>query len=100
MRLAWHDLGTPRADRAHGKAVEIRGWPTTALAGARRADTFLLTPEPGCCITCLPRHPLTAIEVLADAVVDFQSGALCLTGTLHVETGDPAQWRYQLRGAK
>jgi membrane dipeptidase len=100
MRLAWHDLGTPRADKAHGKTVEIRGWPTTALPGARRADSFLLTPEPGCCITCLPRHPLTAIEVLADAAIDFQSGALRLTGTLHVEADDPGQWRYQLRDAK
>ena len=100
MRLAWRDLGTPRADRAHGKTVEIRGWPTAALAGARRAATFLLTPEPGCCITCLPRHPLTAIEVTADAPIDFHSSALRLTGTLHVETGDPAQWRYQLRDAR
>lgn len=100
MRLAWHDLGTSRADRAHGKTVEIRGWPTTALPGARRADTFLLTSEPGCCITCLPRHPLTAIEVTADAPIDFQSSALRLAGTLHVETGDPTQWHYQLRDAK
>jgi membrane dipeptidase len=100
MRLAWHDLGTPRADGAHGKKVEIRGWPTTAIAGARRADSFLLTSEPGCCITCLPRHPLTAIEVTSDAPIDFYSGALRLTGTLHVETGDPDQWRYQLRDAK
>jgi membrane dipeptidase len=99
MRLSWHDLGTPRADKAHGKRVEIRGWPTTALAGARRADSFLLTPEPGCCITCLPRHPLTAIEVTADAPIDFYSSALRLTGMLHVETGDPDQWRYQLRDA-
>ena len=100
MRLAWHDLGTPRADKAHGKTVEIRGWPTTALPGARRADSFLLTPEPGCCITCLPRHPLTAIEVTADTAIDFQSSALRLTGTLHVETGDRDQWRYQLRDAQ
>jgi membrane dipeptidase len=100
MRLAWRDLGTPRADRAHGKTVEIRGWPTAALASARRATTFLLTAEPGCCITCLPRHPLTAIEVMADTPIDFHSSALRLTGTLHVETGDPAQWRYQLRGAR
>lgn len=100
MRLAWRDLGTPRADAAHGKTVEIRGWPTTALPSARRADSFLLTPEPGCCITCLPRHPLTAIEVLADTPIDFPSGAMRLTGTLHVETDDPAAWRYQLRDTK
>lgn len=105
MRLSWHDLGTPRADKAHGKAVDIRGWPTTALQtaalpSARVADRFLLTPEPGCCITCLPRHPLTAIDVHAEAPIDFQSKALRLTGTLHVETDDPTEWRYQLRDAK
>jgi membrane dipeptidase len=100
MRLSWHDLGTPRADRAHGKTVEIRGWPTTALPTARRADSFLLTPEPGCCITCLPRHPLTAIDVQAETPIDFQSRALRLTRTLHVETDDPTEWRYQLRDAK
>jgi membrane dipeptidase len=100
MRLAWHDLGTPRADRAHGKPVEIRGWPTTVRPGARRADSFLLTPEPGCCMTCLPRHPLTAIDVSAEAPIDFPSGALRLSGVLHVETDDRDQWRYQLRAAK
>jgi len=100
MRLSWHDLGTQRADKAHGKSVEIRGWPTTALPTTRRADAFLLTPEPGCCVTCLPRHPLTAIEVLADAPIDFPSSAMRLTGTLHVESDDPTAWRYQLRDAK
>ncbi len=100
MRLSWHDLGTPRADKAHGRQVEVRGWPTTALPTARRAATFLLTPEPGCCITCLPRHPLTAIEVLADAPIDFRTGALRLTGVLQVQSGDPTEWRYQLCDAK
>lgn len=31
MRLAWRDLGTPQADRAHSKTVEISGWPMTAV---------------------------------------------------------------------
>jgi hypothetical protein len=30
MRLHWRDLGTPRADRADGKSVELTGFPLMA----------------------------------------------------------------------
>jgi membrane dipeptidase len=99
MRLAWHDLGTPRADRAHGKAVEISGWPTASL-GPARSDYFVLTAERGCCTGCVPNNPLAVIEVFADSALDLGAGALRLSGTLHVETSDPTQWRYQLRAAR
>ena len=36
MRLHWRDLGTPRADRADGKSVELAGFPLTALVDADR----------------------------------------------------------------
>ena len=37
MRLSWRDLGTPRADRAAGKTVELTGFPLTVLpTGERR----------------------------------------------------------------
>jgi membrane dipeptidase len=98
MRLAWHDLGAPRADKAHGKKVEVRGWPTAAL-GTRRADYFLLTAEPGCCAGCVPNNPLAVIEVFAAEPLDLDKGALSLTGTLHVEEADDG-WRYQLRGVR
>ena len=99
MRLAWHDLGTPRADTAHGKTVEITGWPTAALDIAR-GDYFLLTAEAGCCAGCVPSNPLAVIEVFAGQQLDLDAGPLKLTGTLHVEAGDRDQWRYQLRAAK
>jgi membrane dipeptidase len=99
MRLTWHELGTPRADEAHGRTVEIDGWPS-ALLGLARSDYFVLTAEPGCCAGCVPNNPLAVIEVFADADLDVTNGALRLSGTLHVETGDPQQWRYQLRNAR
>jgi membrane dipeptidase len=99
MRLPWHDLGTPRADRAHGKTLEVVGWPTASL-GLTRSDYFVLTAEASCCAGCVPNNPLAVIEVFADTELALDGGALRLTGTLHVETGDPQQWRYQLRGAR
>jgi membrane dipeptidase len=98
MRLSWHDLGTPRADRAHGKTLEVVGWPTASL-GRTRSDYFVLTAEANCCAGCVPCNPLAVIEVFADAELDLGGRALRLSGTLHVETSDPQQWRYQLRGA-
>jgi membrane dipeptidase len=99
MRLSWHDLGTPRADRAGGKEIDITGWPTTALP-ARRAGYFLLTAEPNCCAGCVPGNRLAVIEVFADEELDLGAGALRLSGTLRVVTDEADGWRYQLRGAR
>ena len=99
MRLRWNDLGAPRAVKAHGRAVEVRGWPTAAL-DTRRADYFLLTAEPGCCAGCVPNNPLAVIEVFAVEPLDLDKGALSLAGTLHVVEEEDDGWRYQLRGAR
>jgi membrane dipeptidase len=99
MRLSWRDLGTPRADRASGKTVEVTGWPTTALP-VRRADYFLLTAEPNCCAGCVPGNRLAVIEVFADEQLDLGGAALSFGGTLHVVTDDTEGWRYQLRHAR
>lgn len=99
MRLYWHDLGTPRADRADGKKVAITGWPMIALP-ARRTDYFLLTAEPNCCVGCMPSNRLAVIEVIAEEELDLGSSALRVTGTLHVVTDDANGWRYQLRHAR
>ncbi len=99
MRLSWHDLGTPRADRAHGKIVEVTGWPTAAL-GTVRSDYFLLMAEANCCAGCVPANRLAVIEVFAEREIDLTAGALRLSGTLHVEADDNDQWRYQLRGVR
>jgi membrane dipeptidase len=99
MRLSWRDLGTPRADRAHGKTVEIVGWPATAPP-TKAADYFLLTSEPNCCAGCLPANPLAVLEVFADRALEFPGGPMRLSGTLVVLEDDPVGWRYQLRGAR
>lgn len=99
MRLSWASLGTPRADKADGRIVEVIGWPATALP-VSRADYFLLTSEPNCCTSCLPRHPLTAVEVFADRAIAFPGRAMRLGGTLHVVADDPSSWRYQLKNAR
>ena len=99
MRLSWHDLGTPRADDADGKTVEFVGWPNTVLP-VRAADYFLLTGEPGCCAGCVPANPLAVVEVSAEQEIEFGNAALRLSGTWHVQRGDPAGWRYHLHGAR
>jgi membrane dipeptidase len=98
MRLNWRDLGTPRADKAHGKTVEISGFPVTILPSAT-ADQFLLTAEPGCCAGCVPNNPLAVIEVVADRPLKLGNGTLRLSGTLHVSS-DADAWRYQLHAAE
>ena len=99
MKLHWKCLGTTRADDAHGKRVEIAGWPTTLLPVAT-ASHFLLTCEPSCCAGCVPANPLAVIEVSAERPIELAAGALRLAGTLHVQHDDPEGWRYQLKDAR
>src|SRR4051812_33804644 len=98
MRLNWRDLGTPRADKAQGKSVEITGFPVTILP-TDAADHFLLMPEPGCCQGCVPNNPLAVIEIVADRPLRLGNGALRLTGTWQI-SADSDGWRYQLRAAE
>ena len=98
MRLSWRDLGTPRADNARGKPVEITGFPVTILP-TTEADHFLLMAEPGCCQGCVPNNPLAVIEIVADRPLRLGNGALRLSGTWTVST-DPDGWYYQLHAAE
>src|SRR5436190_14652260 len=98
MRLSWRDLGTPRAERAHGKLVELAGFPVTVLP-TPTADHFLLMAEPGCCQGCVPNNPLAVAEVVADRPIKLGNGALRLSGTWSVSP-DPVGWRYRLHAAE
>jgi membrane dipeptidase len=98
MRLHWRDLGTPRADRADGKSVELAGFPLTALPTST-ADYFLLMAEPGCCQGCVPANRLAVVEVFADRPLKPGTGQLRLTGTWRISS-DADGWRYQLHGAE
>ncbi len=97
MRLHWRDLGTPRADRADGKSVELAGFPLTALP-TPTADHFLLMAEPGCCAGCVPANRLAVVEVFADQPLKLGTGQLRLTGTWRIASDAgrlalPAAWR-------
>ncbi len=98
MRLHWRDLGSPRADRTHGKPVELSGFAFTPLATAT-TDHFLLMAEPGCCAGCVPANRLAVVEVFADRPLKLGTGQLRLTGTWRIAS-DPDGWRYQLHGAE
>jgi len=98
MRLSWRDLGAPRADKAHGKPVEIAGFPLTALPAAT-ADRFLLMAEPGCCAGCVPNNPLAVVEIAGARPLRLGNGALRLRGTWQVSS-DPDGWRYRLHAAE
>src|SRR5215470_12268785 len=98
MRLAWRDLGTPRADRAAGKPVELTGFPLTVLPSGS-AYHFLMMAEPGCCGGCVPNNPLAVVEVLADGPMKLGNGPLRVSGTWRVSS-DESGWRYQLHDAE
>src|SRR5579871_2747912 len=97
MWLKWDELGAAPADRADGAEVEIEGWMASPEPAALM-NYFLLAHEPPCC--CLPRNPLTAIEVFAAEPMAFGAGAIRLRGRWRVLANDPAGWRYQLRDAR
>jgi membrane dipeptidase len=98
MRLSWRDLGTSRADKAHGKAVEISGFPVTILP-TPTSDRFLLMAEPGCCQGCVPNNPLAVVEIVADQPLKLGDGTVRLKGTWQVSS-DPDSWRYQVHSAE
>lgn len=98
MRLSWHDLGTPRADKATGKRVEIVGFALTSLL-TDRTDEFLLMAEPGCCQGCAPNNPLAVVEVFSERPLKTRDGALRLSGIWRVSF-DNGGWRYQLHEAE
>lgn len=98
MQLRWNDLGTPRADRAAGKRVEITGFPLTSVS-VKSTDHFLMMAEPGCCQGCVPANPLAVVEVSADRPLKLGDGTLRLRGTWCVSPGSEG-WRYRLEGAE
>ena len=85
MRLHWRDLGSPRADRADGKSVELAGFPLTVLP-TLTADHLLLMAEPGCCQGCVPANRLAVVEVFADQALKLGTGQLRLTGTWRISS--------------
>ena len=92
MRVAWSNLHEPADDAT----VEVSGYPL-APGTARTARTFLILPEPRCCMGHAPADPSGAIEVFCADPIAVRGGMLRLSGRW--QTGHDS-WRFQLHDAR
>lgn len=100
MNIDWPMIRTGDTDTLHDTIVDMSGWMIPLDPQAERADYFLLSAEEPCCGGCVPRNPLTSVEVLAAAPVALQADAVRLRGRLVRLVDDPAGWRYRLIDAR
>lgn len=63
MQIDWPNIQTGRADTLNGTTVDISGWMIPLDPQADTVDYFLLSADEPCCGGCVPRNPLTSIEV-------------------------------------
>ncbi|MFM0730159.1 membrane dipeptidase [Paraburkholderia sediminicola] len=96
MQIDWPSIQTGRADTLHGTTVDISGWMIPLDPQADTVDYFLLSADEPCCGGCVPRNPLTSIEVQMAAPLAPHAQALALRGRLLRLLDDPAGWRYRL----
>jgi membrane dipeptidase len=96
MQIDWPTIRTGDADTLHGKTTDISGWMIPLDPQADTVDYFLLSADEPCCGGCVPRNPLTSIEVQMAAPLAPQAEALALRGRLLRLVDDPAGWRYRL----
>ena len=94
--VEWTSIRSGEADALHGAIVELSGWMIPLDPTADEADYFLLAADAPCCGGCLPRDPLSSIEVYAAAACAVREEAVTFRGQLRRLTDDPAGWRYQL----
>ena len=92
MRVAWSDL----SEVPEAATVEVAGYPLIQSM-ERTARTFLLLPEPRCCIAHAPADASGAIEVFSNDSIPVRSGFLRLSGQWRVGTDG---WRYRLHAAR
>jgi membrane dipeptidase len=96
MPLDWSSIRTGEADSLHGTLIELCGWIIPLDPTADQADYFLLAADAPCCGGCVPRDPLSCLEVFAAVPCAPQEQAVTLRGRLQRLIDDPAGWRYQL----
>jgi membrane dipeptidase len=96
MPLDWSSIRTGEADSLHGTMIELCGWMIPLDPTADKADYFVLAADAPCCGGCLPRDPLSCVEVFATVPCASQERAVTLRGRLQRLIDDPAGWRYQL----
>jgi membrane dipeptidase len=100
LPVDWAAIRSDTAAALHTSIVEVTGWmiPLDPAAGA--VDYFLLAADEPCCGGCVPRDPLTCIEVFASGPVALDAGPVRLRGRLLRLCDDPAGWRYRLEAAR
>jgi membrane dipeptidase len=96
MNIDWLTIRSGDADALHGATIELAGWMIPLDPQAGSVDYFLLSADEPCCGGCVPRNPLTSIEVHAAVPIVPQAQALTLRGRLWRLQDDPAGWRYRL----
>jgi membrane dipeptidase len=96
----WAAIRDDRRDALHGSIVEIGGWMIPLDPAAASADYFLLSANEPCCGGCVPRDPLSCIEVICTKPIEPDAGSVRLRGRLIRLIDDPAGWRYRLESAE
>lgn len=100
MQIDWPIIRSGAADSWHGTNVELTGWMIPLDPQAEAVDYFLLSADEPCCGGCVPRNPLTSVEVQMARPVAPRAEALTLRGRLLRLLDDPAGWRYRLIEAR
>jgi membrane dipeptidase len=95
----WSAIRDDSAAAAHATAVEMTGWMIPLDPQAAHADYFLLAAEEPCCGGCVPRDPLSCVEVETRHAVPVTAGPVRVRGRLMRLHDDPAGWRYRLEDA-
>ena len=98
--VTWAGIRDDTAIARHASEVEIVGWMIPPDVGAESTDYFLLAATEPCCGGCVPRDPLTSVEILANAPIVLRAGPVRLRGRLLRLQDDPAGWRYRIDRAK
>jgi membrane dipeptidase len=99
----WAAIEDDTAAALHASMVELTGWLIPLDPFAAHADYFLLAAEEPCCGGCVPRDPLTCVEVFTRDAVALEAvtaGPVRLRGRLLRLRDDPAGWRYRLEAAE
>jgi membrane dipeptidase len=99
VQLNWNDLGSGRADAANDATIEFAGFMVTPMQVGHTGHC-LLVPEPPCCIGCVPRDLLGAVEVFAASPIPVTGRRVRLTGTWRRRRDDTHHWQYQLHDAR
>jgi membrane dipeptidase len=98
-QIEWAAIRDDSAAMRHATIVELTGWMIPLDPQSTHADYFLLAAVEPCCGGCVPRDPLSCMEVEARHPVPLVAGLARVRGRLMRLHCDPARWRYRLEDA-